>query len=179
MEAPPAMGTLFEAGPSGFKVLWTFQGPDGADPSGAPLAAADGTVTGSTAGGGVNGGGTFYTFSNGVLTTIYPFSASATDPAPYFPGPPFPGPERSFVWGQPLLWLCAMPRAGRRHRLQRQLRIGVQRHALREALCCLVLSCIGNACRGSARAQLMPLPDSQRRQRPGQWSGGVVLSAAE
>ena len=70
------LGTVFQITPAGeFKTLYTFQGsysdgPDGAFPAGGLAEGSDGTLYGTTYGGGV-GYGTFYSITQaGVLTII-------------------------------------------------------------------------------------------------------------
>lgn len=61
--------------------LYSFSGSaDGANPKAALLQASNGDFYGTTYGGGIYGGGTVFSFSsNGTLSTLYPFGASASD----------------------------------------------------------------------------------------------------
>ena len=82
-------GTVFCASTGGnVTTLHDFDrsnGSDGADPEGALLAGADGTLYGTTIGGGAMSGGTAFAFKNNTLTTLHTFdSAESSTPGTYF-----------------------------------------------------------------------------------------------
>jgi uncharacterized repeat protein (TIGR03803 family) len=63
-ECPSDCGTLFELVPNGdtykYKLLWSFNGTDGASPQAAPFLSSAGDLYGVTAVGGANNGGTMF-----------------------------------------------------------------------------------------------------------------------
>ncbi|MGO9095481.1 MAG: choice-of-anchor tandem repeat GloVer-containing protein [Bryobacteraceae bacterium] len=67
-----------------FTTLVSFNGANGAAPSGAPLVqGADGNLYGTTSGGGVNGNGTIFKITpGGTLTTLYSFTGATDGSAP-------------------------------------------------------------------------------------------------
>jgi uncharacterized repeat protein (TIGR03803 family) len=79
-------GTIFQITQAGeFATLYNFCSvpgcPDGGNPTAALVPAADGNLYGVTfSGGGVNGGGTFFTMTpSGTLTTLYNFCSGSAD----------------------------------------------------------------------------------------------------
>jgi uncharacterized repeat protein (TIGR03803 family) len=76
-------GTIFSlatgAGAPGPKVLWSFNPDQGYWPAGGPTLGADGSLTGTTEGGGPYGGGTLYRYSGGSFSTLANFGAPVSD----------------------------------------------------------------------------------------------------
>jgi uncharacterized repeat protein (TIGR03803 family) len=75
---PAANGEVWEWSPqSGFSVLHSFDGTDGSYPGSLRQDAA-GNLYGSTAGGGINGGGTIFKITgSGVFSTLYKFCSKS------------------------------------------------------------------------------------------------------
>jgi uncharacterized repeat protein (TIGR03803 family) len=71
---PTGCGTVFEGTASGtVATLYSFEGPDGCNPSGL-VQAANGNFYGTTSNGGLNGGGVVFEISaSGTFTTLYNF----------------------------------------------------------------------------------------------------------
>jgi uncharacterized repeat protein (TIGR03803 family) len=72
-----------------FTTLHSFNGTDGASPEAAPVQATNGSLYGTTPGGGANGGGTVFRITpSGTLTTLYSFCSQSgcTDGSGPFPG---------------------------------------------------------------------------------------------
>ena len=64
-----------------FTTLHSFNGTDGASPEAAPVQATNGSLYGTTPGGGANGGGTVFRITpSGTLTTLYSFCAQSGCP---------------------------------------------------------------------------------------------------
>ena len=71
-------GTVFKITPSGtLTTLYSFSGPDGANPWAGLVQATDGNLYGTTSGGGANGRGTVFKITpGGTLTTLHNFDGS-------------------------------------------------------------------------------------------------------
>ncbi len=81
-------GTVYSVAPNGANsqetVLHAFCSSDchdGGGPYGGAVLGADGTVYGTAAGGGVNGGGTVFAISGSTFTVLAAFHSNTTDPA--------------------------------------------------------------------------------------------------
>jgi uncharacterized repeat protein (TIGR03803 family) len=77
--ACPDCGTVFKVTPAGsLTTLYSFGGPDGANPAAGLIRAGDGNFYGTTVAGGTDGGGTIFRITPaGVLTTLYSFPAAS------------------------------------------------------------------------------------------------------